>query len=210
MGCTRQVIQHIDVHRSDESRAKFMAEVSMYDPTMLVWIDESGCDKRNSLRKYAYNMKGLTPRDQRLIVRGTCYSAIPVMSSEGIQDVCLLESTVNGDRMQVFVRNYLLLILKPFNWSNPHLVVIMDNASIHHVQEVTDLIESHGAKILFLPPYSPDLNPLEEVFSQVKSIMKQNDSLFQSCVESRLLLSIAFSMVTAENCNAYITHSGYQ
>ena len=89
-----------------------MAEVSMYDPTMLVWIDESGCDKRNSLRKYAYSMKGLTPRDQRLMVRGTRYSAIPVMSTEGIHDVCLLEGTVNGDRMQVFVKNYLLPILK--------------------------------------------------------------------------------------------------
>ena len=102
----RQVIQHIDMHRSDESRAMFMAEISMYDPTMLVWIDESGCDKRNSLRKHAYSMKGLTPRDQRLMVRGTRYSAIPVMSTEGMHDVCLLEGTVNGDRMQVFVRNY--------------------------------------------------------------------------------------------------------
>ena len=44
--------------------------------------------------------------------------------------------------MRVFVRNYLLPILKPFNWSNPHLVVIMDNASIHHVQEVTDLLKA--------------------------------------------------------------------
>ena len=138
MGFTRQVIQHIDVHRSGESRATFMAEVSMYDPTMLVWIDESGFDKRNSLRKYAYSIKGLTPRDQRLMVRGTCYSAIPVMSTEGIHDVCLLEDTVNGDRMQVFVRNYLLPILKPFNWSNPQSVVVMDNASIHHVQGVTE------------------------------------------------------------------------
>ena len=85
----------------------------------------------------------------------------------------------------------------------------MDNASIHHVQGVTDLIENHGAKLFFLPPYSPDLNPLEEVFSQVESIMKQNDSLFQSCMESRLLLSVAFGMVTAEDCSAYITHSGY-
>ena len=99
--------------------------------------------------------------------------------------------------MKVFVRNYLLPILKPFNWSNPCSVVIMDYASIHHVQGVTDFIESHGANNLFLPPYSPDLNPLEEVFSQVKSIMKQNDSPFQSYVESQLLLSITFSTKTA-------------
>ncbi len=47
MGCTRQVIQHVALQRNDEMRAKFMAEVSAYDPSMLLWIDESGCDQRN-------------------------------------------------------------------------------------------------------------------------------------------------------------------
>ena len=47
MGCSRQVIQHVALQRNDECRAKFMAEVSVYEPAMLVWIDESGCDKRN-------------------------------------------------------------------------------------------------------------------------------------------------------------------
>ena len=53
MGCTRQVIQHVALWRSDECRAKFMAEISMYDPSMLVWIDESGFDKRDCVRKRA-------------------------------------------------------------------------------------------------------------------------------------------------------------
>lgn len=48
MGCTRQVIQHIPVQRSEELRAKFMAEISVYDTSMLIWIDESGCDRRHS------------------------------------------------------------------------------------------------------------------------------------------------------------------
>ena len=64
--------------------------------------------------------------------------------------------------MQVFVRNYLLPILKPFNWSNPCSVVIMDNASIHHVQGVTDFIESHGANILFFHPIHLILIPLKK------------------------------------------------
>ena len=64
---------------------------------------------------------------------------------------------------------------------------------IHHVQGVIDLIEIQaGAKLIFLPPYSPDLNPIEEVFSQVKSIMKQNDSLFQVSSSPRVLLSMVF------------------
>ena len=47
MGCTQQVIQHIAVQRSDDLRAKFMAEVAVYDPSVLIWVDESGCDRRH-------------------------------------------------------------------------------------------------------------------------------------------------------------------
>ena len=102
-------------------------------------------------------------------------------------------------------------ILNPFNWSNYHSVVIMDNASIHHVHGVVDLIESQGARLIFLPPYSPDLNPLEEVFSKVKSITKENHPcIFQSCTETRKLLTMEFNMVTKEDRISYISHSGYQ
>ena len=84
------------------------------------------------------------------------------MSSDGIHDISIYyEGSVNGERFENFVRSCL-------NWVNKHSVVILDNASIHHVDGVVDLIENQvGAKLLFLPPYSPDLNPLEEIFSQV-------------------------------------------
>ena len=85
----------------------------------------------------------------------------------------------------------------------------MDNASIHHVEGARQLIEDQaGAQLLFLPPYSPDLNPLEEVLSQVKSIMKKNDSRFQVCIAPRALLSMAFGMVTEEDCPSHAIHSG--
>ena len=152
----------------------------------------------------------MTPRDQTLLVRGTHYSAIPVVSLEGISDVCIIEGTVNGEKFEQFIRSCLIPILQPFNWINPHSVVIMDNASIHHVDGVTDLIENQiGAKLLFLPPYSPDLNPAEEVFSKIKGIMKQNDALFQACNAPRVFLAMAFGMVTKEDCCSFITHSGY-
>ena len=80
---------------------------------------------KNSLRKYANGMKGLTPRDQRLMVR---------LTTQPFQ-LCLLKGFMmfaffKVGRMQIFVRNYLLPILKPFNWSNPCSVVKMDYASI--------------------------------------------------------------------------------
>ena len=86
----------------------------------------------------------------------------------------------------------------------------MDNASIHHVQDVIDLIEQQAqAKVIFLPPYSPDLNPVEIIFSKVKAIMKANDALFQVCSSPRVLLSMAFGMVTINNCISCISHCGY-
>ena len=67
----------------------------------------------------------------------------------------------------------------PFNGSNPRSIFVMDNASIHHVEDVVNLIEQQiQAKIIFLPPYSPDLNPTETVFNKVKGIIK---ALFQVC-----------------------------
>ena len=76
----------------------------------------------------------------------------------------------------------------------------MDNASIHHV-DVSELIENQGgAHLHFLPPYSPDLNPKEGVFGQVKTILKENDSLFQACSAPRVLLSVAFAMISRDDC----------
>ena len=74
-----------------------------------------------------------------------------------------------------------------------------DNASIHHVDEVLQIIENAGAKVIFLPPYSPDLNPLEPVFGKVKAILKENDKIFQACSSPRAFLAMAFGMITAED-----------
>ena len=81
----------------------------------------------------------------------------------------------------------------------------MDNATIHHVEDVIDLIEQQAkAKIIFLPPYSPDLNPVEIVFSKVKGIMKANDAIFQVCSSPRDLLSMAFGTVQI-TCKVTVT-----
>ena len=78
MGCTRQVIRRVALQQSDALRARFMAEVSVYDPAMFMWIDESGCDRRDTLRKYGYSIRGIPPKSQILLTRGKRYSAIPM------------------------------------------------------------------------------------------------------------------------------------
>ena len=134
MDYTRQVIRHVALQQSEAMRAKFMAEVSIYDPSMLIWVDESGCNRRNTIRKYGYGIRGICPVDHRILVQGTRYSAVPVMSVRGIHDLFLAEGSISGDRFEFFIRNYLLPVLMPFNGMNPLSVVIMDNASIHHIE----------------------------------------------------------------------------
>ena len=80
-----------------------MSEISVYDPEMTIWVDESGCDKRNSLRKFAYNLRGMPPTDCSLLVRGTRYSAITAATVNGVTDVQLVEGSVDGDKFQKFV-----------------------------------------------------------------------------------------------------------
>ena len=113
-----------------------------------------------------------------------CGVRYSTMSINGIEDVLITEGTVNGDRFSHFIRTSLLPLLLPFN-VNLMSVVIMDNASIHHTENNVQLIENTGAKLLFLPPYSPDLNPLEPVFSKVKAILQENEALLQVCSLTR-------------------------
>ena len=205
MGCTRQVIRQVAIQRSDIMRAKFMAEISVYDPSMLIWLDESGCDRRNARRKYGYSIRGTRPVEHRLLIRGVQYSAIPIMSTSGLQNIFLAEGTINGDRFRYFVRNYLLPILRPFNTINPLSVVIMDNASIHHVQSTIDLIESAGSQVVFLPPYSPDLNPLEPVFGTVKAILKENDKIMNHYITKNM----SCYMINQKQCMNFCKFCGY-
>ena len=209
MGCCRRVIRHIALQRSDELRGRFMAEISIYEPEMIIWIDESGCDRRNSTRKFAYTLRGFPPVDHRILARGKRYSAITAINVHGIQDVMLFGGSVNGECFEEFVKDSLVPILQPFNCVNPNSIVVMDNASIHHVDPVARLILQTGALIRFLPPYSPDLNPVEQVFSKVKGIMKENDALFQIYSAPRVLITMAFGMVTENDCREFAKCCGY-
>ncbi len=83
------------------------------------------------------------------------------MSMDGVLDIYLVEGSVNGDVFMDFVRRTLLPLLMPFDGENERSVVVLDNASIHHVEPVVEAINSVGALVKFLPPYSPDLMPLE-------------------------------------------------
>ena len=74
-----------------------MAEIEAFDPDMLVFLDETDCEKRNSIRQFGYGLRGITPVTHKLDIYGKRISAIGVMTTRGIEDTYLIEGNVNGD-----------------------------------------------------------------------------------------------------------------
>jgi hypothetical protein len=193
---------------SEEKRIQFMAEVSVFNPDMLIWIDETGSDRRNSIRRYGYSLRGAPARVCQLRVGGKRVSAIPILTKRGIEDV--YTTTVckwrELHKSEEFLCQCLLPIIMPFNGCNPRSVVLMDNTSIHHLERVNDIISGVGAKPVFLPPYSPDLMPLQKVFAKVKQELKANDSadLASSTPPVNSMTSIHHN-----HTKRHIKHAGY-
>ena len=143
------------MQQSDEKGAELMEEMSYISTNMIVCLDETGSDRRNERRKRGYHLRGMT---SKITVRGKHLSSIGIMSTRGVEDVDTYEGSINGDNFCEFVElRCLVPILQPFNGINDRSIVVMDNASIHHVDRVVTTIQNMVALVRFLPPYSPDL-----------------------------------------------------
>ena len=99
------------------------------------------------------------------------------MSTEGIIAYDSFTGTLDSSHFFDFVRGTLIAQMHSFDGSSPQSILIMDNCSVHHVQEIQDLLASVGIPLIYLPPYSPDYNPLEEAFSFIKKYLKQHPLL---------------------------------
>ena len=209
LGFTRKKVQHVALQRCDMLIAEYQAEVSMYDSSLFVFVDETGSDSKDTLRRYGYSIRGYPARSAKLLCKGRRYTAIGVMSTTSLLDCYVVEGSVDGDVIYNFVQTSLLPQLMPFNGVNPNSIVIMDNCSIHHVCEVVDLIQSVGALVIFLPPYSPHLMPIEECFSKVKLFLKEHEAISQTTGDIKLLITAAFASITPEDCTAWSRDCGY-
>ena len=210
-GFSHKKLSLIAQQRNDELREQYVQDVSVYDPEMLIFLDETGCDRRTCLHQYGYALKGCRATTKKLLVRGKRYSIIAAMCIDGILDVYITDKTVNSETFCTFLEQCLLPHLLPFNGVNPRSVVIMDNASIHHTESVVSLIEEVGALVHYLPPYSPDMNPIEETFSKVKGFLKANDPFIQVVEQSEIpdIILSAFASVTSSDCHGWMKHCGY-
>ncbi len=137
---TRHRLRHVALQRDAFLREKYITDISVYSTGMFVFVDETGADKRNRLRKYGYSLRGKPAANHSLLVRGERISAIACMSVNGILDVKTVRGTSNGDTFYDFVSTHLLPHLMPFNGVNPHSVLVLDNCAIHHIEEITAML----------------------------------------------------------------------
>ena len=110
IGMTRQKIKHYALGGSEARRAEFWEEINHFDPSMMVWVDETGCDLRNAMKKYGYGIRGMPPQDYTLKLSGKRYSAVEILTTEGVEDVYMEEGSVNREVFLDFVRKCLLPI----------------------------------------------------------------------------------------------------
>ena len=203
-GFTRQKLCLVATQRDEFIRQRYILDVSVYKPEMFVFLDETGADRQNALRRCGYSLRGIPPKQNTLLVRERV-SGLAFMSVNGLLDVSIVKGITDGDTFYDFVQKRLLPQLLPFDGVNPHSVVVMDNCSIHHIQEIVSMIEGVGAILQFLPPYSPDFNPIEEAFSKVKSEIKHLERTMDTS-DIEIITLAAFASVTQEDCQGWVSH----
>jgi transposase len=151
-------------------------------------------------------LRGRAPRGQRLIDRTPhghwkTTTLIAALGIEGMRCSTVVDGAVNGDVFEAFVEQVLVPELRQGD------VVIMDNLSSHKRHRVRQLIESAGARLVFLPPYSPDLNPIEMIFAKIKQSLRSlacrtRNALWQA------MQSVLDQITPSDACNCY-RHCGY-
>jgi transposase len=184
----------------DSQRAAWVMQQAGLNPDQLVFLDETWA-KTNLVRLY-----GRAPRGQRLVDKvphghWKTTTFLAALRSSGLTAPMVVDGAINGPLFLAYLRQILLPTLRPGD------VVIMDNLSAHKVPGVQESLASVGAKVLYLPPYSPDLNPIELAFAKVKWLLRSAkertvDALWKKC--GQLL-----DHFPQDQCQAYLRHCGY-
>jgi len=132
---------------------------------------------------------------------GRNISLVCAIDSEGVKSSMSVEGAVDAKAFEAYVERFLVPKLKRGQ------IVVMDNLSVHKSKRVQRLIEEAGAQLLFLPPYSPDFNPIEEAFSKVKGILRK----VQSRSKEALLeaTGTALDAITREDIHGFFSGCGY-
>ena len=201
------------MERNEQDRQEFRTLINtQYRPEQLVFADESHFNRLTLRRPYAWAKRGERASRHELQFRGAKYSLLPALSLDGILHLEVVENAVTGSAFRQFVEGLLPQMNK---WPLPNSVLIVDNASIHKVAGIRELVEERGMRLLFLPAYSPDYNPIELAFSSIKAWLRSNCDRVNQEMESEdgtvynVLWQAVYS-VTPEKARGWYKHCGYQ
>ncbi|HEX9159349.1 MAG TPA: IS630 family transposase [Rhizomicrobium sp.] len=195
------------LHASEQDRAdvrrrreRWKAWQSKFDPTRLVFIDETWA-KTNMTRRYGYCAKG-----ERLVAKAPfgkwrTLTFLAALRSERLDAPCVIDGPINGRSFLAYVEQVLVPTLRHGD------IVIMDNLGSHKGQTVRKAIRSVGAKLFFLPPYSPDLNPIEQVFSKLKTLLRKTDP--RTVEQTWKRIGQLLDLFSPTECANYVRNSGY-
>ena len=178
----------------------WMREQGLFDPAKLVFIDET-CTNTMMVR-----LRGRCPRGERLIGYAPhghwkTITFVAGLRLNGMTAPCVLEGAMNGPMFLAWVKQFLVPTLKRGE------IVAMDNLPVHKVAGVVEAIEAAGATPQYLPPYSPDLNPIEMAFSKMKAhLRKAAEQTIPGLVRKIGRVVKAF---TPQECRNFFRHVGY-
>jgi len=166
----------------------------------LVFLDESGVNT-NMSRRYGRAFGGERSTDAIPLNKGKSTTILSSVRADGTTVPMVFPGAVNRERFKEYLRDYLVPSLRPGD------IVVMDNLPCHKVDGVAHLIESAGAHLLYLPPYSPDLNPIEQMWSKIKAFLR----MFKARTVDALLGAIptAFSLVSVSDIFGWFSAAGY-
>ena len=171
------------------------------DPARFVFVDECGTNITLT-RLYAR-----APRGERVFGKvprnwDKNLTLIAALSREGMSRAMSVVGATDGAAFEACVKHFLLPTLKEGQ------VVVMDNLQEHKSTRVRKLIESAGASVLFLPPYSPDFSPIEEAFSKIKAILRSIEARTQEALVEAI--GQALDAVSRRDALGWFAHCGYR
>ncbi len=180
-----------------QARLVFLERLEQVAPEDLVFIDESGVNWAMT-RLFARSKRGERAFGSVPDKRGKNVTLIGALSLEGVIAAMTVEMATTGDVFKAYLEQVLAPVLRAGQ------VVVMDNLSAHKVDGVRSLIESTGAKLMYLPPYSPDFNPIEMCWSKVKAILRRMAARTTEALDAAITEALA--AVTAEDARGWFAH----
>ena len=170
------------------------------DATRLVFLDESWATT-NMARRY-----GRAPRGERALDavphgHWKTTTIVAALRADGITAPLVLDGALNGQSFLAYVRQFLAPALRPGD------VLVMDNLSSHKVAGVRQTVEAAGATLRYLPPYSPDLNPIEQVFAKLKALLRAAAARTMETLWSTI--GNLLNRFPPAECARYLAHCGY-